>query len=96
MGDSFHLKKMAFKAIHKIQDHCGKTIYHVEGQPYVGLLVLRITPFAGEGKVKIVYQNLLLPSGGNIEGDFENREVNKVLTDLQIASWQFLMMASRD
>ena len=42
------------------------------GQPYVGLPVFRITPVGGEGKVKIVHQNLLLPFEGNIEEDSEN------------------------
>ena len=36
--------------------------------------VFRIAPVAGEGKVKIVHWNLLLPFGGNIEGDSENEE----------------------
>ena len=57
---------------HKIQDHWDKTIYHVKGQPYEGMPGFRIIPVAGEGKVKIVHQNLLLPFGGNIEGDSEN------------------------
>ena len=47
------LKRIAFKGKHKIQDCWEKTIYHVEGQPHAGLLVFRITPVAGEGKVKI-------------------------------------------
>ena len=36
------------------------------------LLVFKIAPVAGEGKVKIVHQNLLLPFGGNIKGGPEN------------------------
>ena len=86
------LKRTAFKGKHEIQDHWEDTIYHVEGQPYVGLPVLRNVPVAGEGKVKIVYQNLLLPFGGNIEGILRTRDVSKMLTDLRIASWQSLMM----
>ena len=35
-------------------------------------LVFRITPVAGEGKVKIVHWNLLLPHGGNIKEESEN------------------------
>ena len=68
------LKRTAFKGKHKIQDHWEKTIYFVEGQPYVGLPggVFRITPGVGEGKVKIVHQNLLLLFGGNIQEDSEN------------------------
>ena len=38
----------------------------------MGLPVFRITPVAGEGKVKIVHQNLLLLFGGNTEEDSEN------------------------
>ena len=47
-------------------------MYHVEGQAYIRLPVFKISPVAGEGKVEIVHQNLLLPFGGNIEGDPEN------------------------
>ena len=49
------LKIMACKGKHKIQDHWEKTIYCDEGQPYVRFLVFRITPVAGEGKVKIAH-----------------------------------------
>ena len=58
MGDLVLLKRMVFKGKHKIQDCWEKTVYHVEGQPYAGLLVSRITPVVREGKVKIVHQNL--------------------------------------
>ena len=68
MGDKVLLKRTAFKGNHKIQDHWEDTVHHVEGQPYARLL----TPVAGEGKVKIVHQDLLLQFGGNIEGGPEN------------------------
>ena len=71
LGDMV-LKRMAFKSKHKIHDHYEKTIYCVEGQQHVGLLVFRITPVAGEGKVKIVHGNLLLPFGDNIKEETEN------------------------
>ena len=48
VGDMVLLKRTAFKDEHKIQDHCEKTIYHVEGQPYMALLVFRITPVVGK------------------------------------------------
>ena len=44
-------------------------MYHVEEKPYSGLPVFRITPVTGGSKVRVVHQNLLLPFGGNIEGD---------------------------
>ena len=72
MGDLALLKRMAFKGKHKIQDHWEKTIFHVDGKPYVWLLVFRITQVAGEGKVKIVHWNWLLTYEGNIEEDSEN------------------------
>ena len=67
------LKRVALKGKHKIQDHWEETIYHVEVQLWVGLPVFRITPVAGEDKVKIVHQNLLLPFEDNIEKDSENK-----------------------
>ena len=54
MGDMVLLKRAAFKGEHKIQDHLEDTIYCVEGQPYAGLTVFKITPVTGEGKVKSV------------------------------------------
>ena len=68
----FLLRGQPLRGKHKIQDHLEKTIYHVDGQPYVELQVFRITLVAWEGKVKIVCQNLLIPLGGNIEENSEN------------------------
>ena len=68
MGDQVLLKRTAFKGKHKIKDHWEDAVYHVEGQPYSRLSVFKITPVAGGGKVKILYQNLLLPFGGNTGG----------------------------
>ena len=62
------IKGTAFKGKPKFQDHWEDSMYCVEGQPYAGFLVFKITPVAGEGKVKVVHQNLLLLFGGNIEG----------------------------
>ena len=62
------LKMVAFKGKHDIQDHWKDSIYCIKGKPYAGLTVFKILPVVGEGKVDIVHQNLLLPSGGNIEG----------------------------
>ena len=46
----------------------GKILYiSLRSQPYTWLPVFKITPAAGEDKVKIVHWNLLLPFGGNIE-----------------------------
>ena len=39
--DKVPLKRTAFKGRHKIQDSWEDTIYHVEGQPYAGLLVFK-------------------------------------------------------
>ena len=49
------LKSTALKGKHKIQDCWKDTIHYVEGQPYAGLPVFKITPVAGEGKLKIVH-----------------------------------------
>ena len=49
------LKRTAFKGKHKIQDHWEDTIYHIEGQPYTGLAVFKITSVAREAKVKVVH-----------------------------------------
>ena len=57
----------------QIQDHYNDTIYCVEGRPYAVLLVFKITTVTGEGKVKIVLQNMLLPFGGNIDGGPGNK-----------------------
>ena len=69
VGDQVLLKRTAFRSKHKIQNHWEDIVYCVEGQPYSGLPVLRITPVTGRGKVKIVHPNLLLLFGGNIERD---------------------------
>ena len=53
VGDMVLLKRMGIRGKHKIQDHWKKTISHLDGQPYVGLPVSRITPVAGEVKVKL-------------------------------------------
>ena len=60
MGDKVLLKRTSFKGKHKIQDHWEHSVYHVEGQPCAGLLVFKITPVIGEGKVKIVNRNLIV------------------------------------
>ena len=73
VGDMVPLNRMTFKGKHGIQDHWEKTIYRVEGQPYAGLPVFRTAPVEGEGKLEVVYQNLLLPFGSNVE-DSENEE----------------------
>ena len=95
VGDLVLLKRMAFKGTHKIQDHWEDIIYCVEGQPYAELPVFRTAPIAGEGKVKVVHWNLLLPFGGNIEGGPENKEVNKMSNDLWIVCWHSLMMVGQ-
>ena len=66
------LKRTANKGKHNIPDHWEDIIYHVEGQPYAGLPVFKISLLVGQGKVKIVHRNVLLPFGGNIEGGPEN------------------------
>ena len=73
MGDKVLLKRTAFKGKHNIWDHWKDTVHHVEGQPYKGMPVFRITPVTGGGKVRVVHQNLLLPYGGNIEGNSEDK-----------------------
>ena len=72
MGDKALIKSTALKGKHKIQDHWKDTVYCVEGQSYIQLLVFKITLVAGDGKVKIVHQNLSLPFGCNIKGVSEN------------------------
>ena len=61
------LKRMVFKGNHKIQDHWEKTTHHVEGQPFAGLPVFRITPVAGEGKVKIVHKTCYSHLGATLQ-----------------------------
>ena len=80
VGDQVILKRTAFRDKHKIQDHWENTVYCVEGQPYSGLPIFRITPITGGGKVRVVYQKLLLPFGGNIVGD-PGKEVNQQNVD---------------
>ena len=75
MSDKVLLKRMAFKDKHKIQDHSEETEYCVEREPYIRLSVFKISPVAGEGKVKIVHRNLLLPFEGNIEGVLRTRKI---------------------
>ena len=69
MDDQVLLRRTAFKGKHKIQDHWENMVYHVEGQPYSGLLVFKIFLVTGGGKVRDLLSNLILPFGGNIEGD---------------------------
>ena len=88
----FFSKRTAWKGKHKIQNSWEDTLYCAEGQPYIGLSVLKTAPVAGEGKVKIVHQNQLLPFGGNIEGALLTREIDKMPVNLRIESWQSLMM----
>ena len=83
---------MAFKGKHKIQDHWEKTIYYVDGQPCDGLLVFRITPVAGEGKVKIVIKACYSHLEAALRRILIIREVDKMLMDLRIASWLSLMI----
>ena len=45
--------------------------------------VFRIAPFVGGGKERVVHQNLLLPFGGNIEGDPGNEENWQEVNDAQ-------------
>ena len=86
------LKRMGFKGKLKIQNHCKKCIYHVEGQPYVGLPVFRITPVAGEGKVKLWIKTCYCHLKAALGRILKMREVDKVSRDIKIASWQVLMM----
>ena len=72
MGDKVLLRRTAFKGKHKIHDCWEDTVYHIQGQPYAGLLVIKITPLTGEGKVKMVHWNLLPPFRSNIKGGPEN------------------------
>ena len=72
MDDLVLLRRTAFKGQHKVKDHWEDTIYHVEGKPYAGLTVFKIAPAAGEGKLKVVHQTLLLPFGGSLERGPDN------------------------
>ena len=47
------------------------------------MLVFRVTPVAGGGKVRVVHWNLLLPYGGNIEGDSGDEESWQEVDDSQ-------------
>ena len=78
MGYKVLHKRTGFNGKHKIQDCREDTVYHVEGQPYAKLPVFKIIPVAGEGKVTILHQNLLLLFGGNIEGVLRTREIDKM------------------
>ena len=61
-GNLFLLKRTAVKGKHKIQDHCEKTIYWVEGQPYVGLPVFRIALVEGEVRCELCIRTCYFPS----------------------------------
>ena len=69
VGDQILLKRTASKGKNEIQDCWEDTVYHVEVQPYSGLPVFRIARVTGGGTLRAVHQSLLLPFGGNIEGD---------------------------
>ena len=55
VGERVLLKRRTFKGKHEIQDLWEDAIYHVEGEPYTGLLVFKIAQLQGNGKVKIVH-----------------------------------------
>ena len=90
------LKRKAFKAKHKIQDHWEKTIYHVEGQPYVGLPVSGSLQLQGKVRLRLYTKTCYSPLEATLRGILGMREVNKVSTDLKIASWQSLMMGFQE
>ena len=54
VGDLVLLRRITCKGKHKFWDHWEKTIYQVEGLPYVGFPVFMVTLIAGEGKVQIL------------------------------------------
>ena len=83
MGHHVLIKKTAFKGKHKIQDHWKDNVYHVEGEPYSGLPVFRITAVTGGEKVIVFLQNWLFPSVGNIEWDPEDEVNQQDANDLQ-------------
>ena len=92
VADLVHLKRTAFKSKHKIQDCWEDAIYYVEGQPYAGLPVFRIAQVAGEGKMKSVHQTCYSCLEATLKGGLRMREVDKMLTEFRIASWQSLVM----
>ena len=61
VGDKVLLKCTAFKGKHKIQDRWKNTIYEVVKQPIHKMAVFKIESMEGDGKMKVVHQNVLLP-----------------------------------
>ena len=57
------LRKTAFKNKHKIQDPSESMVYQVVQQPYKGVPVYKTTEREGDGRVKVMNCNLLLPVG---------------------------------
>ena len=55
------LKHTAYKGKHKIQDRWEDIIYEVVEQPFENMAVIKIKPWLGDDRVKIVHRNLLLP-----------------------------------
>ena len=81
VDDLVPLKRMAYKRKHKIKDHWEKTFYKDEGQAYSGMPAFIISSVDGDGEVKIVHHNLLLPIGTDIEAS--GNEVNQQDVDRQ-------------
>ena len=61
VGDKVLLKCTAFKGKHNIQDRWENTIYEVIEQPLGKIPVFKIKSMEGDGKMKVVPRNLLLP-----------------------------------
>ena len=59
------LKCSAFKGKHKIEDKWENTIYEVIEQPIGKMPVFKVKPIEGDGKMKVVHQNQLLPLFSN-------------------------------
>ena len=61
VGDKVLLRHTAFKGKHKIQDRWEYIIYEVIEQPVGKMPVFKVKPIEGDGKMKVVHRNLLLP-----------------------------------
>ena len=71
IGAMVLLKRITFKGKYKIQNHWEDTIYCIEGQPYAGLPVFKISPVAGEIKVKIVTKICYSHLEATLKGSWE-------------------------
>ena len=74
-GDPVLLCKKASQGKHNVEGKWGQTMYEIIQRCYGHASIYRIKPYDGEGKVRIVHRNLLLPIAHNpVEVDLNIQE----------------------